>query len=150
MSSRFPTETERARRRALDALLDEGLVYVHLDARRPGVVVPDHLAGDAALVLKLSHRFHLDTFEVGPLDVTASLSFGGQRFCCVLPYEAMFAFSTDEQPFVAFYPDAAPEEVTDALAVAIRAAPEPAPAPAPEPTDEQVEHKPRPVLRLVK
>ncbi len=121
---RFPTEAERVRRENLCALLDDGLVYVHLDARHPEASLPEHLAGQTALVLKLSHLFHLETFELGTLAVVAGLSFGGSRFNCVLPYDAMFAFSTEEKPFIRFFPDAAPEGVLEALAVAIRPAPE--------------------------
>lgn len=159
MPPRFPTEAERERREMLCALLDDGLVYVHLDARHDGASLPDHLADEPALVLKLSHGFHLETFDLGALEVVASLSFGGARFRCVLPYDAMFAFSTEHEPFVGYFPDAAPQEVIRALAVAIRPAPGPAEAPAsaddvsgPEPradTSRELRADP-PTLRLVK
>ncbi len=116
MAQRFPTADERDKRERLDALLAQALVYVHVDARHERVEVPDHLKGEAALVLKLSLRFGLETFDVGPLEVVAGLSFGGERFRCVLPYAAVFAYSTDEQPFVAFFPDSAPAELKQAIA----------------------------------
>lgn len=153
MAPRFPTPDEREKRARLTELLADQLVFVHLDARAEGVCVPEHLQDEAALVLKLSHRFGLETFDVGPVDVVAGLSFGGTRFRCVLPYTAIFAFSTDEQPFVAFYPDAAPAEVRAALEVAIRPAPEiERSAAPPEPETETDDDPPKgpPTLRLVK
>ncbi len=115
MLARFPSEAERTRRARLIELLDEGLVLVHLDARRSGVEVPANHAEDPALVLKLSRRFHLPEFEVGPLAVVAALSCAGERFRCVLPYDAIFAFSTQEQPLVDFYPESAPAELMERL-----------------------------------
>jgi stringent starvation protein B len=146
VTQRFPTADERDKRQRLDALLADALVYVHVDARDERVQVPEHLKGEAALVLKLSHRFGLETFDVGPVEVVASLSFGGDRFRCVLPYAAVFAYSTDEQPFVAFFPESAPAELTEAIA-SVRSESEVPPEP-----DAEVEGAPPPgppTLRLV-
>src|SRR5450432_3663292 len=39
------------------ASLERGMTMVHLDARRPGVLVPDHLKKEPQLLLNLSYRF---------------------------------------------------------------------------------------------
>ncbi len=115
---RFPDPSEREKRARLIALLDEGLVQVHVDARRDGVEVPAHLRDDPMLVLNLSRRFQLDVFEVGPLEVKASLSFGGNRQICVLPWSAVWAMSCDATGERAVFEDAIPPELLAAAEAA--------------------------------
>ncbi len=106
---RFPTASEREKRAQLLELIDQGLISVTLDARRPGVQVPAQLAKNPALVLNLSRNFHLDILEFEPLVIKANLSFGGVRFLCVLPYEAIYlASGSGKQLF--FFNDA-PQEI---------------------------------------
>ena len=106
---RFPTASEREKRAQLLELIDKGLISVTLDARRPGVQVPAQLAKNPALVLNLSRNFHLDILEFEPLVIKANLSFGGVRFLCVLPYEAIYlASGSGKQLF--FFNDA-PQEI---------------------------------------
>lgn len=93
MNTRFPTERERQKRTTLLELLEGGLVMIHLDTRCEGVDVPDHLRGNLALALNLSHAFRLDVFELGPYAVTASLSFGEERYRCTVPWGAIFAMT---------------------------------------------------------
>jgi stringent starvation protein B len=85
------SEQKRAK---LIEMLGQGMVMIHLDARRPGVVVPRAHAGDRHLRLNLSHAFSIPDFVVGEHLVSATLSFGGVPFHCEVPYEAVFAMSS--------------------------------------------------------
>ncbi|MFN3196973.1 MAG: ClpXP protease specificity-enhancing factor SspB [Bradymonadia bacterium] len=164
MTTRFPTESERAKRAKLDTMLADGLVYVHLDARPEEVEVPDHLKGEMTLTLSLSRKFRLETFELGPLAVRVSLSFNGERFPCVLPWSRIFAFTSEITGERVVYPEDLPLEIQQAMAQgAVRGAPgeeeesaetsEAAEASdAEDPSDEPPEDPPPtgPRLRLVK
>ena len=74
-------------------LLDTGLVMVHLDPRREGVVVPPQFKDDPVLNLNLAYGFNLPSLEVDDEGVYAVLSFNRADFGCSLPWDAIFAFS---------------------------------------------------------
>jgi stringent starvation protein B len=82
------------KKETLRAWLARGVTMVHLDARRPGVVVPQQYIGDAHLRLNLSYRYSIPDLEVGDDAVQATLSFGGRPFHCVLPWEAIFGITS--------------------------------------------------------
>ncbi len=107
---RFPTTEEREKRQKLIELIDQGLIALTLDPRQEEVVVPEHLKKGPRLLLNLSRNFHLPTLEFEPLCIKASLSFGGQRFLCVLPYQAIYMVQRGEEVY--FFPESAPPELT--------------------------------------
>jgi stringent starvation protein B len=90
---RLPPNAPASKREALLALLDQGMVMLHLDARRPGVQVPGYLTHEAHLRLNLSYRFLLDDLAIDDWGVRATLSFRGQPFLCRLPWSALFALT---------------------------------------------------------
>lgn len=104
-------ETNTTKRAILERLLDEGMVLITLDARADDVRVPAHLADDSQLRLNLSHRFGLP-LECTDRGVTATLTFRGSPFDCVLPWRAIYMLisHTTGQPFLflADVPDDAP------------------------------------------
>lgn len=69
----------------------KGKVMVTLDARRPGVSVPSHLAPEPQLNLDFSERFGLSDFIYDERGVRASLSFNRQPFFCDVPWSAVYA-----------------------------------------------------------
>jgi stringent starvation protein B len=89
MSVRSPEK-----RQTLLAFLSRGVAMVHLDARQPGVLVPEQFKSDAHLRLNLSYRYGLPEFEVGDEQIVATLSFSGRPFHCVLPWDAVFAVTS--------------------------------------------------------
>lgn len=99
----------------LDTLLGKGKVMVHLDARRDGVEVPTQFQGDHHLRLKLSLWFGIDDFVYDDAGVRASLSFGGKRFYCVLPWHAIFAMTSHVEPIGYLWPDDLPKELAAQL-----------------------------------
>jgi stringent starvation protein B len=93
------------------AALDQGMVMVHLDARRPGVLVPRHLVGEAHLRLNLSYRFDPPDLTVGEWGVRSTLSFNGSRFKVAIPWSALFAITSHVTKEFWLYPDDMPQEL---------------------------------------
>lgn len=128
------------KQRLLDAL-DRGLVMVHLDARRPGVLVPEPLRGEFHLRLNLSYRFDPPDLSVGDWGVRCTLSFGGKRFKVGIPWSALFAITSHVTQEFWMYPDDMPPEVIQqSLAAAQKAA---------EEEKDEKESRPKAMLREV-
>lgn len=159
---RFPTVKDREKRSKLAELLDVGKVRIVIDTLVDGVDVPTAFHGQRALHLNLSHRFNLDVLEVGPQAVRASLSFGGVRHLCVIPWPGIYVIAGNGLTEQIVYPESAPdapEAAPDALASGPSPVPDPETPPpdAEEPPDPDEgpdeppeEPPPRPRLRLVK
>lgn len=138
--------TPAHKRACLEALLENGMVMVQLDASRDGVDVPPHLAGNATLRLNLSLAFQLDTFEIDDDGVRANLSFQGVRHLCVMPWAAVYAVLQHGTERMIVFPDDVPEEAAEEWEAAMAARKREAElgeAEAPRPVA-------RPKLRLVK
>jgi len=99
----------------LNELLEYGKVMVHLDARRSGVEVPRDFGGDSHLRLNLSHHFGYSDFVVDESSARCSLSFGGQPFFCVLPWNAVFAMTSHREPLGYLWPEDLPPELSNSL-----------------------------------
>jgi stringent starvation protein B len=94
------------------AVLDRGMAMIHLDARRPGVLVPTHLKSDPHLLLNLSSRFDPPDLSVGEWGVRATLTFAGKRFTVAVPWSALYAITSHvTQEFFVFPDDFPPELV---------------------------------------
>ncbi len=120
-----------AKRRRLEAMLGEGIVMLHLDPRAPEVVVPAHLKVGPVLRLNIAYGFRLPALEVGDDGVYAVLSFSGQNFGCTIPWGAVFALTSPDDPTRgAFFPESAPRELRVMLESRLEGASE-----APEPPD---------------
>jgi stringent starvation protein B len=117
MNGRVPSK-----RQTLLQYLQRGVTMVHLDARRPGVVVPQQYAGDAHLRLNLSYRYSIPDFEIDDRRIQATLSFSGASFQCILPWESIFGITShagDGQ----VWPEDLPTEVMQTLGRPDRPAP---------------------------
>ena len=146
MPTRFPSEVERKKRSLIQELLQGGLVTLQLDARLEGVDVPPAHKSEMALVLNLSERFNLRVFDLGPLSITASLSFSGEAYECVLPYSAIYSVVSQAEGKHFLFAESLPEEI--AVKVSGEALPNAdsrdEDEPGPEPSS------PGPHLRLIK
>jgi stringent starvation protein B len=91
--------------------LRRGMVMVHLDARRPGVVVPAELSGEPHLRLNLSYRFRSRDLSVGEWGVCSTLSFSGKRFTVSFPWTALFAITSHASKEFWMFPEALPPEL---------------------------------------
>ncbi|MEM1030893.1 MAG: ClpXP protease specificity-enhancing factor SspB [Myxococcota bacterium] len=75
------------------ALLQGTSLYVHLDPRRPSVLVPKHFLEQPQLVLQLGLNMavRIPDLEVDDDGITCTLSFNRTPFWCRLPWSAVFA-----------------------------------------------------------
>ncbi|MCY1043384.1 ClpXP protease specificity-enhancing factor SspB [Corallococcus sp. bb12-1] len=129
------------------AALDQGMVMIHLDARRPGVLVPASLRGEAHLRLNLSYRFEPPDLTVGEWGVRSTLSFSGSRFTVAVPWSALFAIASHVTKEFWMYPEEMPPELLQQPPVASASVARP-PQPAPVPMPVAAE-RPRTFLREV-
>ncbi|SET22878.1 ClpXP protease specificity-enhancing factor SspB [Stigmatella erecta] len=141
MDKTVPDKKER-----LLAALEQGLVMVHLDARRPGVLVPQHLRNEAHLRLNISYRFDPPDLAVGEWGVRSTLSFSGSRFTVAVPWSALFAITSHVTKEFWLYPDDIPVEFLQQTMVTSKAPLPEAAAPPPAPP---VEPRARTFLREV-
>ncbi|WNG19823.1 ClpXP protease specificity-enhancing factor SspB [Cystobacter fuscus] len=141
MDNKVPEKKAR-----LLAALDRGMVMIHLDARRPGVLVPHSLRDESHLRLNLSYRFDPPDLTVGEWGVRCTLSFSGSRFKVAVPWSALFAVTSHVTKESWAYPDDMPIEllqqsmVTTKVPEGVTEAASPPPAPV---------ERPRAVLREV-
>ncbi len=93
------------------ALLENGSVFVHLDPRREGVVVPDAFRHQPELVLQfgLNMRVPIKDLEVDDEAISGTLSFARRPFWCRIPWSSVFAMVADDRRGVA-WPEDAPQE----------------------------------------
>jgi stringent starvation protein B len=144
------------KRQTLLSYLQRGVAMVHLDARRPGVVVPPRYLGDAHLRLNLSYRYSIPDLEIDDRRVQATLSFGGQPFHCVLPWQAIFGITSNASGDGQVWPEDLPVEVVQTMADRDEQAAGPAPAAVRQQPAAEQREPPRPAeaprrhLRLVR
>jgi stringent starvation protein B len=119
--------------------LESGITQIHLDARRPGVLVPQSLKNDHHLILNVSFRFDPPDLTVNDWGVRETLSFQGSRFTVGLPWSAIYAVASLVTREFFMYPDDMPEELMQGATEKV---------PLPTPTEEAVP-SPRTVLREV-
>lgn len=135
------------------ATLEKGMAMVHLDARRPGVLVPAPLKAEANLRLNLSYRFDPPDLAVSDWGVRSTLSFGGKRFTVAIPWSALYAVSSTHSKEFFMWPDDMPPELVAGLSEKIDApldAGAPAPAAARDADAEgEAQPSPRAVLRQI-
>lgn len=104
-------ETEKKDR--LLCALAHGMAMIHLDARRPGVVVPDPLRSEAHLRLNLSYRFEPPDLAIGDWGVRCTLSFSGKRFTVAVPWSALFAITSHVAKEFWMFPEDMPRELLE-------------------------------------
>jgi len=132
--------------------LERGVAMLHLDARRPGVIVPTQYAQDPHLRLNLSYRYQIPDLVIDDALVRATLSFGGRPFQCTVPWEAIFGVTSQATGDGQVWPEDLPVEVVEAAGEEQR---RPALAAVKTEDDEPPEESPsgprgRPNLRLVR
>lgn len=91
--------------------LEQGMTQIHLDARRPGVLVPKKFTTDHHLVLNISYRFDPPDLTVNDWGVRETLSFGGERFTVGVPWSALYAIASHSSHDFFMFPEDMPEEL---------------------------------------
>lgn len=83
----------QTKRAVLEESLARHLTHIYLDARLTDVQVPEkYRQGD--LRLNLSHLFNNSNMEITDKTVSATLTFSGQGFRCVIPWRAIWAIGS--------------------------------------------------------
>jgi stringent starvation protein B len=115
-----------SKQQAFLALLREGWTSLHLDARRPGVIVPQQLRGEPHLVLQYGHDLPIPIpdLEVDDYGVRATLSFSRAAHRTVVPWSAVYVVACDDGRGVLYSEDVPP----DVTVIAARAASDAPPA----------------------
>ena len=95
-----------------ELLSSHSSVYVWIDSRR-NVCVPTHLMGKPQLVLQLGYRMPVPIrdLEIDESGWSATLSFGGSPFTCVVPWEAIYVIVGEESGQGAVWPGDKPPDV---------------------------------------
>ena len=105
------------KQKQLERALERGAVMIHLDARRPGVIVPARFRQDYHLRLNLSLRYDPPDLSVGEWGVRETLRFNGVSFAVAVPWSAIFAVTGAQRSDQAFlYPEDMPKELFEAAA----------------------------------
>ncbi len=105
-------QTEEKKTRLLGSL-EQGLTMIHLDARRPGVLVPEKLKHEPHLLLNLSYRFEPPDLAIGEWGIRCTLTFDGKRFTIAVPWSALYAISSQHSKEFWMYPDDMPRELLE-------------------------------------
>jgi stringent starvation protein B len=97
---------------ALD-LLERTSLFVHLDPRRPGVIVPLVFAKQPQLVLQigLNMAISIPDLEVSDSGISCTLSFNRRPHFCRLPWSAIYALIGQEGGGMVWPEDVPPEVV---------------------------------------
>ncbi len=95
------------------ALLLRGSVFVHLDPRSKGVILPVHLTKQPQVMLQigLDLPIPIPDLRVDGLGLSGTLSFNRSPFHCTIPWNAVFALAGEEGRGM-IWEDAMPEELT--------------------------------------
>jgi len=93
----------------INAYLEEEYMLIHFDARKSGIIIPEHLKNNPTVTLKLSFRFQ-GGLEVTADRIWASLSFSGKFFDCYIPISAIWG-ATSSSGANTIWPEDAPPEV---------------------------------------
>ena len=105
-------DTLPEKREVARMLLVKGSVFVHIDPRIQGVIVPDWLRKQPQLVLQvgLDLPVPIPDLAIDEDGVYATLSFNRSAFSCRMPWEAVFALVGDDGKGMV-WPESFPVEI---------------------------------------
>lgn len=94
------------------ALLERSTLYVHLDPRGAGVIVPTRFKDQPRLVLQvgLNMSVPIPDLRIDDEGLSCTLSFNRSPFFCVVPWSSVFAMIGDDTRCMV-WPDDVPIEV---------------------------------------
>lgn len=105
---RLPAKIEVAR-----YLLSQGSLFVHLDPRTEGVVVPKWYNTEPQLVLQIGFDMPvpIPDLQVDSEGIYGTLSFNRSPFTCNVQWDAVFALAGDDGRGMV-WPDSMPDEIS--------------------------------------
>jgi stringent starvation protein B len=139
---------DEKKQRLLTAL-EKGMAQLHLDARRPGVLVPEAFKKEHHLVLNVSYRFDPPDLTVSDWGVRETLSFSGSRFTVGVPWSALYAIASHVSREFWMYPDDMPPELAIAASERVNTEALTGPKPDVEGPPGEGPKSPRAILREV-
>jgi len=109
-------------------LLDQGSLFVHLDPRIEGVVVPQWYRSEPQLVLQIGFDMPVPIrdLQVDAEGICGTLSFNRSPFTCRVQWDAVFALAGDDGRGMV-WPDSMPDEITQEIEREAGRQPPPAP-----------------------
>jgi len=104
-------------------LLERTSVFIHLDPRRPGVIVPSNFLKQPQLVLQigLNMAIPIVDLDVGDEGISCTLSFNKRPCFCYLPWDAIYALIGEGGGGMVWPEDVPPEVVNQHRASASKA-----------------------------
>jgi stringent starvation protein B len=101
-------------------LLERTSVFVHLDPRRPGVIVPQGFLKQPQLVLQigLNMAIAIPDLEVGEDGISCTLSFNKRPHFCRMPWSSIYALIGESGGGMVWPEDVPPEVVSQQRAAA--------------------------------
>ncbi len=89
-SERAPSPPKRE---VFSRLIEHQSLFIHLDPRSSGVVVPGQFVKDSSLVLQVGKAMAIPIpdLEAGDAAISATLSFNRKPFHCTIPWSAVYA-----------------------------------------------------------
>jgi hypothetical protein len=139
----------------MQELLKVAWVYVHLDPRREGVVLPDFLRQDPRVVLQYGYNMPVPIYDlkVDEQGISATLSFRRVPQPTFIPWAAVFAMTDGEQHGFIWQEDVPKELVIeregDETQEQEGAAPQPPAQAAPQPPAQAAPQPPAPGKRPI-
>ena len=83
-------------RHLLEDALGRGKVYLHVNPRVEGVVLPESLMHRERVPLVVAWRAPDIELDLGETVIAATLRFSGKPFRCVIPWAALLAIISDQ------------------------------------------------------
>lgn len=90
-------ELSKRKRAELESRLEHGLVQVRLNSTVDGVSLPEFLMYRVQVTLNLSYAFRAKVFVIGEDGVQVTLSFSGEPFLCILPWDCLYFMQSLDQ-----------------------------------------------------
>ncbi len=96
------------------SILERSSVFVHLDPRKEGVVVPPEFKKQPKMVLQVGHKMTVPIPDLSfdDLGMSCTLSFNKKPFLCAVPWSSVFAL-VGEDKRGAIWPDAPATPASD-------------------------------------
>ncbi len=132
-------------------LLEGPSLFVHLDPRKPGVMVPPRFKDEYQLMLQvgLNMAISIPDLQVDEAGITCTLSFSQRPFWCSIPWTAVYALVGEDSRGM-LWPDDVPPELATQMRNPQAAGPKAVPAKKARPKLAAVEPEPEDELRAAR
>ena len=90
-------ELSKRKKAELESRLEHGLVQVRLNSTVDGVSLPEFLMYRVQVTLNLSYAFRAKVFVIDEDGVQVTLSFSGEPFLCILPWDCLYFMQSLDQ-----------------------------------------------------